>query len=180
MAIANRSAGAQEVSLRHMMFHWVPASLASSSAFAGAPFGNREDFWNQDDVSADAIQPPRTRPVQASGKSPRLRHPWWDLLAGIISARRVAGWRVRIDLVGPLEFSAQLAAGGSDAYRRSPPTRGAVGCRPYDRRPKKEPLILRGRVVVNSVSTVEPVGAPTGCCWKSRSRFTNSASRWDL
>ena len=48
------------------------------------------------------------------------------------------------------------------------------------RRPKKERLILRGRVVVNSESTVEPVAAPTGCCWKSRSRFTNSASRWDL
>jgi len=51
--------------------------------------------------------------LQASGKSPGLGHPWWDLLAGIISARRIAGWRVRIDLVGALEFSVQLAAGGS-------------------------------------------------------------------
>jgi hypothetical protein len=34
-------------------------------------------------------------------------------LAGIIFARRIARRRVRIDLVGALEFSAQLAAGGS-------------------------------------------------------------------
>src|ERR1700722_10275155 len=109
MAIANRSAGAQEL-LGHMMFHGFPRARQSSSAIVGVPFGNREDFWNQDDVSDDAIPPPRTRPVQASGKSPRLGHPWWDLLAGIISARRVAGWRVRIDLVGALELSVQLAA----------------------------------------------------------------------
>src|SRR5271166_4006466 len=68
------------------------------------------------------------------------------------------------------------------AYRRPLPARGAVVCRPYDQRPRKEPLFPLGRVVTPSEFTVEPVAAPTGWCSNpgSRSRFTNSASRRDL
>jgi hypothetical protein len=51
--------------------------------------------------------------LQGGGKSPGLGYPWWVLPAGRISARRIAGWRVRIDLVGALELSVDVAAGGS-------------------------------------------------------------------
>ena len=37
--------------------------------------------------------------LQGGGKSPGLGYPWWVLPGGHISARRIAGWRVRIDLV---------------------------------------------------------------------------------
>ena len=57
--------------------------------------------------------PPGPDQLQGVGRSPGRRHTWWVSPFGGISARRVAGWRVRIDLVGALEFSVHLAAGGS-------------------------------------------------------------------
>ena len=57
--------------------------------------------------------PPGPDQLPGVGRSPGRRHTWWVSPFGGISARRVAGWRVRIDLVGALEFSVQLAAGGS-------------------------------------------------------------------
>jgi hypothetical protein len=76
--------------------------------------------WAAERLSRALRQPPDSGDVppapinsKASGKSSGLGHPWWVLSAGGIFARRIAGWRVRIDLVGALELSVHLAAGGS-------------------------------------------------------------------